>query len=135
MFNRLANFMTGRNGMDALGVMLLAAAVALSAIGVFVRSLAAYNVLRILSTLLIITAAWRILSRKVDKRRMENQRFLALTAGPRTALANVFGAVRGDRTHKFFTCPGCRKRLRVPAGKGKIEITCPGCGTRFSGKS
>ena len=50
-------------------------------------------------------------------------------------VAAFFGRLRGDRTHKFFTCPNCRNRLRVPAGKGKIAITCPKCGTRFEGKS
>ena len=37
--------------------------------------------------------------------------------------------------YKFFTCPGCRNHLRVPRGKGKIQITCPKCGQRFGGKS
>ncbi len=130
--NRLATFMMGRSGMDALNVALLGAAVVVSAIGVFVRDETAFTVLRVLSTLLLLFAVWRMFSRKLDKRRGENARFLALTAGPRTALANLFCR---DRTHKFFTCPSCRSRLRVPAGKGKLEITCPSCGTRFSGKS
>ncbi len=151
MFNRFANFMMGRNGMDALNLGMLLGAVVLSAAGVFVRGEAAYNVLRILSTLLIVVAVWRMFSRKLEARRRENERFLAVAAGARTKLANLFGGVRGDRhggvrsvrgygvrgdgTHRYYTCPSCRNRLRVPAGKGKIEITCPKCGTRFAGKS
>ena len=135
MFNRIANFMVGRNGMDALNVGLLIAAIVVSAIGVFVGSQAAYFVLRVLSTLLLVAAFWRMLSRKLEARRKENARFLELTAGLRTGGANLVGRVKGDKSHKYFTCPSCRNRLRVPAGKGKIEITCPKCGTRFAGKS
>ena len=135
MFNRIANFMVGRNGMDALNLALLIAALVVSAVGVFVGSQAAYNVLRILSTLMIVGAFWRMFSKKLEARRKENARFLELTAGLRTGGANVAGRLKGDKDHKFFTCPKCRNRLRVPTGKGKIQITCPKCGTRFAGKS
>ena len=135
MFNRFSNFMAGRNGLDALGVTFLGAAVVFSILGVFARSQSGYSVMRIVSTILIVAAILRMFSRKTDRRRQENQRYLELTAPLRTGFANLFGRVRGDKTHKFFTCPNCRNRLRVPAGKGKIAITCPKCGTRFEGKS
>ncbi len=135
MFNRAAGFMAGRNGMDALNLGLLIVAVLISAIGIFARTQASYNVVRVVSALLIVVAIWRMFSRKIEKRQKENARFLELTAGLRTTFANLSGRLRGDKTHKFFTCPNCRNRLRVPAGKGKIEIACPKCGTRFAGKS
>ena len=135
MFNRFANFMTGRNGMDKLNLTLLCAALVFSALGIFARTQGAYNVVRAVSALLIVVAIWRMFSRKLEKQQKENARFLELTAGLRTALANLLSRLRGDRTHKFFTCPNCRNRLRVPAGKGKIEIACPQCGTHFTGKS
>ena len=36
-----------------------------------------------------------------------------------------------DATHNYFSCPNCRTVLRVPKGKGRIQITCAKCGTRF----
>ena len=30
-------------------------------------------------------------------------------------------------THRYFRCKGCHAVLRVPKGKGKIEITCRTC--------
>ena len=39
------------------------------------------------------------------------------------------------KTHKYFTCPNCRQKLRVPKGNGRITITCPKCKTQFKGKS
>ena len=135
MLNRIANFMRGRNGMDALNFGLLAAAVVVSAVGVFIKNNTVFTVLRVVSTLLLLLAIWRMLSRKVSKRSRENARFLKLTAGLRTLFANFSGRLMGDGSHTFFNCPSCHNRLRVPSGKGKIEITCPRCGTRFSRKS
>ena len=37
---------------------------------------------------------------------------------------------RQDREHRYFTCKSCGTICRVPAGKGKIEITCPKCGSK-----
>lgn len=39
------------------------------------------------------------------------------------------------RHFKFFKCPACRQKIRVPRGKGRIEITCPRCGDRFIKKT
>ncbi len=36
-----------------------------------------------------------------------------------------------DSAYNYFTCPKCRRALRVPKGKGKIQITCPKCGEKF----
>ena len=31
------------------------------------------------------------------------------------------------KTHLYFKCNNCKANLRVPKGKGKIEVTCPKC--------
>jgi len=33
--------------------------------------------------------------------------------------------------HNIITCPECRQQLRIPAGKGRIRVTCSACGARF----
>jgi len=37
--------------------------------------------------------------------------------------------------YRYFTCPACKARLRVPRGKGKIKLTCNKCGNKFEKKS
>ena len=34
-------------------------------------------------------------------------------------------------THKFYRCSKCGVTIRIPKGKGQIEITCPKCGNKF----
>ena len=61
------------------------------------------------------------------------------TEGPRAELCRGFAEYRQRRRlrrdYKFFRCPSCRNRLRLPRGKGRIQITCPRCGHRFGGKT
>jgi len=33
--------------------------------------------------------------------------------------------------HSIISCPSCPQKLRIPAGKGRIRITCTECGTKF----
>ena len=84
---------------------------------------------------LLIWAIVRSLSRNVYARRRENDRFLRYWWPVRTKLSGFFRRLKCSKTHKFFKCPGCGNMLRVPKGKGKIEITCPRCGERFRRKT
>ena len=131
MRNWLSNFMLGRNGADQLFLAQIIAAIVLK----LLSNMTDMGILSLFSTALLVWALFRGLSRNVVKRRDENQRFL--TAGERFR-----GDVRAWRErfrhrkeYKFFHCPGCSNWLRVPRGKGKIQITCPRCGHRFSGRT
>ncbi|MBQ1331370.1 MAG: hypothetical protein IIY36_00440 [Lachnospiraceae bacterium] len=39
--------------------------------------------------------------------------------------------VRERMEFKYTACPSCSQKLRVPRGKGQIEVRCPRCGTIF----
>ena len=32
----------------------------------------------------------------------------------------------------ILTCDSCGKKLRVPRGRGSLQVTCPGCKARFA---
>ena len=131
MMNWLRAFMAGRNGLDTLG---LASVIAAVAVNVLAQILDSY-ILSVVAMALMVYAFFRILSRNVTRRRQESYRFEHLFSSVRGGVAGWIDRRRQSKDYKFFTCPGCRNKLRVPRGKGKIQITCPKCGQRFGGKS
>lgn len=122
----LSGIMYGRYGMDPLGNFTLWAAVILMIIGLFSQSGLVY----FLSILLLVWCYFRMFSRNQSRRLMENEKFMEIKD-------RIFGAFRGgsrtkrDRNYAYFTCPNCRQKVRVPKGKGTVEIRCPKCGTKF----
>jgi len=131
MGNWIRNFMAGRNGLDRLGQVTLLLALVLSLLANVLD--AAF--LSALSCGLMIWCLFRVFSRNLSRRQAENQRFL--TAGSRfgSDLRAWRERQRQRKEYKFFRCGGCGNWLRVPKGKGKIQITCPRCGQRFSGRT
>ena len=78
---------------------------------------------------------FRFLSRNIAKRRAENDRFLMFWGPFKQKVRRSIQKFRDRKNYKFFHCPACRNVLRVPRGKGKIQITCPKCGERFIRKT
>lgn len=72
-----------------------------------------------------------IFSKNIARRQAENAKFLELTA----PIRGFFGKKSSDKTHRIFQCPQCGQKVRVPKGKGKIEITCPNCRNHFIKRS
>ena len=78
----------------------------------------------------------RMFSRNIARRQEENQKFLRKISGLRQ-----YGEFRKKRKQaraegkELIRCPSCRKVVRVPLGRGKIEITCPNCKARFVRKT
>lgn len=131
----LARFMYGRNGSDQLNTALLGAYLAVWVVQAFLgRIFAVRVVLETLSVLLAALVLFRTFSRNLPRRRAENAKFLNWWRPLKGRIAAARQR-RRDRDHKYFTCRGCGAVCRVPAGKGKIEITCPRCGGKIIGKS
>ncbi len=119
----LRRFMQGRYGVDKLNIAILSVGLAVCVVSLFINSPAVNLALMAVSYGLMFWAMFRILSRNTYRRYQENRRFLQL-----------FDRVK-DRQHRYFNCPKCRQRVRVPRGKGKISITCPRCGEKFVRKT
>lgn len=129
-------FMQGRYGADQLNRFLLGVALALIVIAIFIpRRYAAASVLDTAGLLIIVYAYYRIFSRDISRRYRENQKFLAKTEGIRRSLAREKNRMAQRKVYHIYTCPGCKQKIRIPRGKGKIEISCPKCGTKFIKRS
>lgn len=60
-------------------------------------------------------------------------RRMAAKAEPMMARARerAAGMAEPHAVHSIVTCPKCSRSLRLPSGKGRVRVTCPGCGASF----
>lgn len=119
----LRHFMAGRYGTDRLNMVILTAAIVIVLIYSFIPNGLIKLVLWAVSYILMFWSIFRMFSRNTYKRYEENRRFL-----------QCFDQLK-DRNHRYFNCPTCRQRVRVPRGKGKISISCPRCKEKFVKKT
>ena len=140
MGDRFNQFMQGRYGYDDLNrflVKIFFVTLILSLITgrIQIGPLSVATILYWLSLINMSYCYFRAFSRNIYKRTEENNRFLQKTNGIRN-----FFRVRRDRMsqrryYHIYTCPGCRQKIRIPRGKGKIEVRCPKCGETFIKRS
>lgn len=133
----MARFMYGRNGTDQLNWAILVMYLVLWVIRILVSALdvtVAAMIIDVIMFLLAVVLLWRTFSKNLAKRRAENQRFINWW----WPIKNRFAAAKArkaDKAHKYFICKNCKTICRVPAGRGKIVITCPKCGHKIEGRS
>ena len=131
MRERMQGFTAGRYGTDQLSKLILWISLACLAVSMFTR----LNVFYILGLVLLIYTYYRMFSRNVAKRYAENQKYLNWRYGfaVRRNKRKVHWEQR--KIYRFYKCPQCRQKVRVPKGKGKVAITCPKCRMEFVRKS
>lgn len=135
----IARLMYGRNGVDQLNIAMLWGCIIgdlLATILMRIGGVPGYvgAALYYLSMILWILVLFRMFSRKLYKRQQENQKWLSFRQR-RRAKSGAAQARRADKEHRYFTCAQCKTICRVPAGKGRIIITCPKCGAEIRGKT
>ena len=124
MFRRVGdwfrNFMIGRYGSDKLNIYLLGAGIVLMLLGsIFGGKVPLMSWCSLLSYVPLFWCIFRMYSRNIEARRRENAAFV-----------NFFNHLK-DKEHRYFRCPRCHQTVRVPRGRGKINIRCPKCSERF----
>ncbi len=121
-------------GFDSLSIFLILICCILNLI-TFIRPLGSFLYLGPVGLLLLIVCVIRGISADYEQRQKENETFLGMIR-PLTKGLDRWEEERGQRKmFRFFDCPDCRQRICVPKGKGRIEITCPECGTKFIKKT
>ncbi|MDE7436616.1 MAG: hypothetical protein K2N01_12460 [Lachnospiraceae bacterium] len=131
MRERLQRFMMGRYGADQLSKLYLGVAVVCMVVSLFTR----WNVFYLMGLLLLIYVYYRMFSRNIPKMYAQNQKFLNLRYRAVAKWNNKKKERAQRQIYRFYTCPGCKQRVRVPRGKGRIQITCPKCRMEFVKKS
>ena len=127
MYSRMAQFLYGRNGFDSLARACNVVAISLLVTSIFTQSILVY----LLWLVFFGYSCFRVYSKNIPKRYAENQKFLSMTEITRKRL-KLIGLQWGDRkVSRYYICRSCHQQIRVPRGKGRIEIRCPKCGERF----
>ncbi|MEA4921810.1 MAG: hypothetical protein VB031_00435 [Eubacteriaceae bacterium] len=137
------NFMRGRYGNDQFGIFLFIVSFVLEIIGMLVKIRFIYWI----GIIVFVFMFARVFSRNIYKRQAENEKFLNVKN--RIMNWNYFRKQKKKGTYTYssserakngkgrepvycyFYCPACKQQVRVPAGKGKVKVTCPKCGTVF----
>lgn len=131
MKEKLMRFMYGRYGVDTLNKFLVGMAFVAFLVSTFFDSSFFYT----LAVVLLIYSYFRMLSKNIYKRAAENQQFLQRTTKIRNQFHNFKATLVQLQSYHIYKCPTCRQKIRIPRGKGKIEITCPKCRSKFIKRS
>lgn len=129
----LKKIMYGRYGGDNLSRALLVLSFVLLILSNIVpKSLWFLVIIAYVPTFICI---FRVFSRNIYKRQMENYKYLKIRNKMISLFKRKSNRLKDLKKHKYFTCSNCKQSLRVPRGQGKISITCPKCKNTFKAKS
>ncbi len=127
---KLQTFMMGRYGTDSLNRFPMGAAMVLVILSIFRIPFTYY-----LAILLLVAGYFRMFSRNTAAGYRENAWFLSHTAGARRWLLKEKNRLSQLRSYHIYKCPSCKQKIRVPRGRGRIEIRCRKCGETFIRRS
>lgn len=127
---KLQNFMKDRYGVDTLGMFLVCCVLAIN----LIESFTGIVYFSIISFTLLVFAIYRIFSKNIVKRRIENDKYSAMMI----ILKRYWKVLKNnitDKSYRYYLCPDCHQMVRVPKGHGKVIVTCPNCHKKFEKRS
>ena len=127
----LRKLMTGRRGADELSLALLIFGMVLSFISSFTR----VGLLYLVGLAAYALSIWRMFSRNIEKRYAENVRFTTAWRKWTGGVRQFFNRLKNMRRYKYFKCPQCHSRLRLPRKVGEVTVTCGKCHHAFKQKA
>ena len=119
--------MQGRYGIDHFSRFLLVGAL----VCILLSGLLRASALNYVSWILLIWMYYRMFSKNIRKRCEEERMYMDTKEKVVRFCKGDKSVISDSKTHKIYRCPHCRQKIRVPRGKGKIEITCPSCRSKF----
>jgi uncharacterized membrane protein YbaN (DUF454 family) len=131
MNEKLYRFMQGRYGVDQFSKFLVIVGIVIVLISNFIGGI----ILNIFGMAAFVYAYCRMFSRNHPKRYRENQKYLNYINRFKNFFRRQNNFRSQRKTHHIYSCPKCRQKIRIPKGKGRIEIACPKCHTKFIKRS
>ena len=128
---KMQQFMVGRYGADELGRFISVSTLVCLLVSLFTK----WGILYWIGLFLIFYTYFRMFSKNVSKRYQENQKFLTLRYKAVAKWSIMKKHFLERKIYRFYKCPQCKQKVRVPKGRGKICITCPKCRAEFVKKS
>ena len=132
MKDKFLRFMYGRYGVDQFSKCLVVFGILFLLLSGFTRN---GGIFYLLSLAILVYSYFRMFSRNHSKRYAENQLYLKYTAGIRKKISAIRYGFSQRKHYHIYKCPSCGQKIRIPRGKGKIEIRCPKCNAHFIKKS
>ena len=125
-----------RCGLDEYNIFLIILSIVLMTAGVITSREKYFGVLLCAVALFFILKAFaRIMSKGSDKCKKQNDDFIINARYLLNAfILKPFRTVKDGRKYKYFICPACSSLMRLPRKKGYVEIKCPVCEKKFTGK-
>lgn len=125
------NFMMGRHGSDQLSFALLIGGIVLS----LLTSITGIGIFYYIGLAAYIWAIFRMFSKNRVKRALENQKYLDLRNNFKSNVSQFFARVKNSKKYRYFRCPECKARLRLPRKVGEVTVTCGKCRHQFRQKA
>jgi len=131
MREKLSRFMQGRYGVDELSRAIVIVGVIAILLATFLR----VSILSLVGWAAIIIVYMRMFSRNHSKCYAQNQKYLQFVSRIKGFFRREKSHMEQRKTHHIYTCPSCKQKIRVPKGRGKIEVKCPKCQAKFVKRS
>lgn len=128
---KFQSWMQGRYGLDELNTALAVVSLVL----LLLSHIPGLMHLYILSLAALIWSMVRCYSKKLDKRRSERAAYLRFTGRIKGWFVLQKRRITDRKAYRYYRCPQCKIIARVPAGKGRIRISCPCCTNSFEKKT
>ena len=135
MREKFVRFMAGRYGNDQLNKAMTIASIVCLVLAMLFRAGKVSTLLWLLGITLLALIYVRMLSKNHYRRIDENNKYMRVKYNVTSYFKVLKERWVQRKEYKFFTCPSCHTTLRVPRGKGKINIVCRKCGNSFRGKT
>ena len=126
---KVRQLLEGRNGIDKIVIASLVLYSLLSFVKIFLRYVpVAYYIVTVVQYALVCYAAFRVMSKNLQKRYNENFKFEQLLHRWKPYTDRLKLRIQFAGTHRFRKCKGCGEFLRFRKGRGKRNVVCPKCG-------